>query len=42
MLYEQVKIMQGNGGQNGERENTNTQIYSVGKTLMIDLKIWQS
>lgn len=42
MLYEQVKIMQANGGQSGERENTNTLFYSVRKTLVIDLKIWQS
>ena len=38
MLYEQVKIMQGNGGQNEEQEDANTQSYSVRKTFMIDLK----
>lgn len=42
MLYEQAKIMRGNGGQNEEREDANTQFYSVRKTLMIDLKSWQS
>lgn len=38
-MFEQVKIMQGIGGQSREQENTNTEIYSVRKTLVIDLKI---